>query len=132
MIDTKISKRIWEKGGFISRIQGNKGQILREKGEQRRYCIFVPLFPPPPGEQGNRYPWECAGSKANLVSIMRTAKALALEPTSVNQNLMCWLNCRFLNFLIRAEKSMSKLHICLIESEPSSQFENLVLAQMAI
>ena len=42
------------KGGFISRIQGNKGKILREKGEQRRYCIFVPLFAP--GEQGNRYP----------------------------------------------------------------------------
>ena len=52
MIDTKISKRFWEKrgkGGFISRIQGNKGQILREKGEQRRYCILVPLSPPPRG-----------------------------------------------------------------------------------
>ena len=57
MIDTKISQRFWgtgEKGGFISRIQGNIGQILRENGEQRRYCIFFPLFPP--GEQGNRYP----------------------------------------------------------------------------
>ena len=56
MIDTKISQRFWgtrEKGGFISRIQENKGQILRENGEQRRYCIFVPLFPP--GAQGNRY-----------------------------------------------------------------------------
>ena len=94
---------------------------------------IVSLFPSSPqGNKGTGTPWECAGSKANLVSIKRTGQALALEPTSVNQNLMCWLKCRFLNFLIQAEKSMSKLHICLIESEPSSQFENLVLAQMAI
>ena len=55
------------KGGFISRIQGNKGQILREMGEQRQYCLFVPLFP----HRGTREqvtPWVQRANYANSES----------------------------------------------------------------
>ena len=55
-LNLRLSHEVWrtvEKGAFISGIQGNKGQLLREKGKQRQYCMFVPLFPP--REQGNSY-----------------------------------------------------------------------------
>ena len=56
------------KGGFISRIQGNKGQILREKGEQRQYCLFVPLFPLR-GTREQVTPGSVLAQKANSVSL---------------------------------------------------------------
>ena len=48
------------------------------------------------------HPGSVLAQKANLTSFMRTAKALAslhiwvsLEPSSLNQNLMCWLKRHF-------------------------------------
>ena len=41
-----------------------KRQNVKGKGEQRQYCIYVPLFSQ--GNKGTGTPWECTGSKGKF------------------------------------------------------------------